>query len=492
MIRRNNLITPEHENLKPTSVVCYYPSTHPRADESNEAACKKGATLHNDLTATLARFASEIRYEDIPERVREHCKHLLLDALACALAGHSGEDTSRVSRFASQLAQSNESSVIGGGRLSLSGATMFNGFLITAVSMCDVYRPTATHLQPVIVSPALAIAERDDVTGRELLVALVSGFETAVRIAAGVDYTAFRKRGWHGPGTIGPFGAAAAVGRLRGFGADMMATAFGLAGSQSAGTFAAWGTPSVKFHQFRGALSGLMAALLAEQGFVATREFLTAPDGGFYPTYCGGSARDEATSALGSHWEMEQIALRPWPTSAASQGVVTALFDLIRRHDVTAERTERLRLYVSPACCAAYADRRTFSGKWEASASIHYTAAVTLCDRALWMEQFERYDDPKLQRFAKERIDLIGDAALTAEQARVEAHLQDGTVLSTTCTASKGTPENPMTRAEIEEKFRRAAAGRLGEAQVRLVLDAISGLEDQRSIQPLMRALSGS
>jgi 2-methylcitrate dehydratase PrpD len=446
--------------------------------------------MNDELTATLSRFASGLRYEDIPERVRDYCKDLLLDALACALAGHAGEDTSSVSRFVSQLAQSSESTVIGCGRLSLTGATMLNGFLITAVSMCDVYRPTATHLQPVIVPAALAIAERDAATGRDLLVSLVSGFETATRIAAGIDYEAFRKRGWHGPGTIGPFGAAAAVGRLRGFAPDTMATAFGLAGSQAAGTFAAWGTPSVKFHQFRGALSGLMAALLAEQGFVATREFLTASDGGFYETYCGSSARAAASSALGSHWEMEQIALRPWPTSAASQGVVTALFEVIRKHDLTAERTERLLVYVSPACHDAYASRRTFGGKWEASASIHYTASVVLHDRVLWMEQFERYDDPKLQQFAKERVELIGDATLRAEQARVEAHLKDGSVVTAQCNASKGTPGNPLTRGEIEEKLRRAAVGRLREPQVRLVLDAIARLEDQRSVRPLMEALS--
>jgi 2-methylcitrate dehydratase PrpD len=282
------------------------------------------------------------------------------------------------------------------------------------------------------------------------------------------------------------------VGRLRAFKADTMATAFGLAGSQAAGTFAAWGTPSVKFHQFRGALSGLIAALLAEQGFVATREFLTAADGGFYPTYCAGSAREAASARLGSHWEMQQIALRPWPTSAASQGIVTALFDLLRRQDVKAERVERLRLHVSPACHGAYANRRTFSGKWEASASIHFTAAAVLHDRALWMEQFERYGDPQLQRFAQERIELIGDPALHAEQARVEVLMKDGAVLGARCDASKGTPENPMTRADIEEKCRRAAAGRLGEAELRRVLDAIGHLEAQRSVKSLMEALRQS
>src|SRR6185295_3162736 len=204
--------------------------------------------------------------------------------------------------FAAALGQSRESSIIGGDRLTLAGATALNGFLITAVSMCDVYRPTATHLQPVIVPPALAIAERDGVCGRELLVALVSGFETTTRIGAGVDYARFRELGWHGPGVIGPFGAAAAVGHILGFGPDKMATAFGLAGSQAAGTFAAWGTASVKFHQFRGAVSGLMAALLAEQDFVATREFLTTPDGGFYSTYSGTGPTNAATAGLRERW----------------------------------------------------------------------------------------------------------------------------------------------------------------------------------------------
>ena len=98
--------------------------------------------MNEDLTQTFARFASELRCDDIPVDVRERCKDLLLDALACALAGYVGEDAPKVSRFAAALGQSEESSVIGGGRLSLTGATALNGFLITSVSLCDVYRPT--------------------------------------------------------------------------------------------------------------------------------------------------------------------------------------------------------------------------------------------------------------------------------------------------------------------------------------------------------------
>ena len=96
-------------------------------------------------TRILAEFAARLRFEDLPERSREHCKNLILDALACALAGHQGEETGQVRALASALAEGNESSVIGGGHLSLIGATLLNGYLITAVTMCDVHRATMTH-----------------------------------------------------------------------------------------------------------------------------------------------------------------------------------------------------------------------------------------------------------------------------------------------------------------------------------------------------------
>src|SRR5262249_37370953 len=152
----------------------------------------------------------------------------------------------QIAALAAALAQSRESSVIGGDRLSLAGATLLNGFLVTAVTMCDAHTSTMTHITPEVMPPALAIAERDNRNGHDLLVALIAGMETMTRIGIGTDYPAFRAKGWHGPGTLGPFGSAAAVGRLLGLDAETMAKAFGLAGSQSAGTFAAWATPTVK------------------------------------------------------------------------------------------------------------------------------------------------------------------------------------------------------------------------------------------------------
>src|SRR5205823_5823141 len=215
------------------------------------------------------------------------------------------------------------------------------------------------------------------------------------RVGVGADFLAFRARGWHGPGIFGPFGAAAAVGRLLRFDADTMARAFGLAGSQAAGTFAAWGTPTVKFHQCRGALSGLMAALLAEQKFVATREFLTAADGGLYHSYSNGGRPDAAIADLGSRWELEQIALRLWPAASSLQGMMTAMFDIMEKHDVDPDRVKKLRIGLSQPVFDLHGIFARYKGKFEALLSAHYVAAAILHDQELTLAQFEpeRYDD---------------------------------------------------------------------------------------------------
>jgi 2-methylcitrate dehydratase PrpD len=441
-----------------------------------------------EATQTLAHFASALRYEDIPPRVREHCKSLLLDALACAVAGRLGEETAQVAALASALAQGTESSVIGGAHLSLAGATLLNAYLVTAVTMCDVHRETMTHVTPEVMPPALLIAERDGLSGRALLIAIAAGCEVTTRVGVGTDYPTFRARGWHGPGIFGPFGAAAAVGSLQKFDAETMARAFGLAGSQAAGTFAAWGTPTVKFHQCRGALSGLMAALLAQQNFVATREFLTAKDGGLYTTYVDGGKAEAATAELGTRWELERIAMRLWPSATLIQGMNTALFDLIDKHKIDTAQIRKVCVGLGSQAFAMHGGFDTYKAKFEALLSAHYTAAVILHDRTLTLAQFEprRYDDPKLRAFAAKQVEVRAEPSVNGSQATVDIDMADGKTLSARCDHPLGAYENPVSRAQIEQKFRTYAAGFLPDAHIADVIAAVARLEDLGNVAQLM------
>ncbi len=451
-----------------------------------------GEATGADATGVLAQFAASLDAGDLPASVREHCKDLLLDALACALSGHQGEETHQLEALAGALAQSSEASVIAGGRLSLAGATLLNGYLITATTMCDVHRATMTHVTPEVIPPALAIADQDGNSGSDLLAAIAAGCEITTRIGIGLDYPEFRKRGWHGPGVLGPFGAAAAVGRLRGFDAETMARAFGLAGSQAAGTFAAWGTPTVKFHQCRGALSGLMAALLAEQQFVATREFLTAKDGGLFNTYANGGRLDLAIGDLGKRWELEQIALRLWPSASLMQGMNSALFEILAQHTIDPAVIKSVRVALSPMAFDMHGKLPRYKAKFEALISAHYTAAVILHDRALTLAEFEpaRYDDSRLRQFAEHRVVIQPDPSLTITQTAVEVEMTGGAVHKVRSEHPKGSFENPLTRKEVEDKFRVYAKGRLPASAVEDVIAAVNDLEHLPSVSALMDMLS--
>ena len=447
--------------------------------------------MTESTTEDLAGFAASIKYEDIPASAREYCKEILLDTVACAFAGHFGEETDQVARFAKSLAVSTESTVIGGDNLSLAGATLLNGYLITAVTMCDIHRSTLTHVTPEVVPPALLIAERDNMSGRDLLAALVGGFEVTTRVGVASDYPAVRKRGYHGPGVFGPFGAAAAVGRLRGLSAEAMARAFGLAGSQAGGTFAAWGTPTVKFHQCRGALSGLMAALLAEQDFLATREFLTAKDGGLFNTFSNGGHPEQVTAELGKRWEFEQIALRLWPSASSIQGMNTALFDALEERPFKLKDVKRAYIRLTPTVFNLHGKLSKYKAKFDALISAHYTAAVIIEDHALRLDQFTpaRYDDPALREASANLIDVQPDESLTDVQAVVEFELKDGTKLVKRCNSPRGSAENRLARAQIEDKMRTYAQKRIGKAAVERIIASIWALEDVGSVRDLMQMM---
>jgi 2-methylcitrate dehydratase PrpD len=441
-------------------------------------------------TADLARFIARLKYEQLPEAVRERVKDILLDTLASAIAGRRGDESPQIRALASTLGDSREATVIGGEPLSLAGATLLNGYLITAVTVCDVHRPTLCHTTPQVVPPALAIAERKGASGRALLVALAAGLETTVRVGLGTKYPAFRAKGWHSPGVIGPFGGAAATGKLLGLDAERQRNAFGLAGSQSAGTFAHWGTPTIKFHQSRGALSGLLAGLLAETGFLSSTEVLAHKDGGLFNAYSDGGQPEAVTSGLGERWELEQIALRLWPAASSIQTVISALFALIKAHDLKPARIASVRVGLSKTVYDMHGTL-AWNDKFKALLSTPYVTAIVLHDLRCWLDQFEpaRFKDPAVDAFARERVKVEIDPRVEGTGAAVEIRTTDGTVHSDRRPAPKGDPTDPLTRAEIEDKLRTASAGFLSADAVKRIIDLVSNLERLGDVRELLVAL---
>ena len=447
----------------------------------------------NTPTAILAEFVANLQYEQIPAVTRERVKDIILDAIASALAGTHGDEVKQIRGLATALGASHEASVFGGDKLSLTGATLLNGYLITAVTVCDVHRPTLYHTTPQVVSPALAIAERDGTSGKALLTAIAAGLETSVRVANGTNYVAFRARGWHSPGVVGPFGGAAAVGKLRGFNADTQLMAFGLAGSQSAGTFAHWGTPTIKFHQCRAALSGLMAGLLAEQGFLASKEILTHKDGGIYNAYSDGGKPEMVTADLGKQWALEQISLRLWPAASSVQSVITAMLALATAHDLKPANIAGVRVGLSQGVYDMHGTL-AWDDKFKALLSMPYITSVVLHDRACWLDQFEpaRVQDKAVDAFARERIQIFADPGIQGTAALVEIKTTTGVTHTDRRRVAKGDAADPLSRAEIQGKLRTAAKGVISSAAVERIIALVDGLERLDNVLGLLDAVRAS
>jgi 2-methylcitrate dehydratase PrpD len=235
-----------------------------------------------------------------------------------------------------------------------------------------------------------------------------------------------------------------------------------------------------------------MAALLAEQNFLATREFLTAKDGGLYNSYANGGKPEVALADLGKRWELMQIALRLWPSASSIQGMNTALFDLVEQNRIDPAQVKKLRIGLSKTVFDLHGGLAHYKGKFDALISAHYTAAVILHDQELTLRQFEaaRYDDPKLRRAAAEQVEIHPDPALSGVQTIVEIEGNDGSKLSARCEHPRGSAENPLSRAQIEKKFRTYAPARLGAADIETVIQAVDALEDLAAVRSLTKALS--
>jgi len=168
----------------------------------------------------------------------------------------------------------------------------------------------------------------------------------------------------------------------------------------------------------------------------------------------------------------------------------TAIFDLIERHKVDPAKVKKVRVALSQPAFDLHGKLAQYKGKFDALISGHYTAAVILHDQELTLAQFEpaRYDDPNMRRAAAEQIEIRADPALGEVQAVVEIDI-DGATFKARCDHPRGSPENPLSRAQIEDKFRTYADGVLSLAAIAGTIDAVNNLEKLGSVRKLMEML---
>lgn len=364
---------------------------------------------------------------------------------------------------------------------------MLNGYLTTARSICDMHQPTLCHVTPVVVPPVLALAEREDVDGATLLGALCAALETNVRVALGLDYSEFRSRGWHTPGVAGPVAGALGGARVLGFDSARSERAVGIAYSQAGGTFASFGTPTIKFHQARAAWAAVVSVLLEEEGFEGPSAVLTAQDGGMYGTFSNGGLPELAVERLGDDWKLMEVTVRLWPAAAALQSILTVVDE---EQLPPPEDIDSVVVSLPPANYEMNA-RMGWESTFEATLSARYVTAVALTSSRFWLDQLEfaSLRDQAIDDFARRRVRVVSDPQLPEGGAGVVVTTTSGSEHAAVREHPKGSPGHPATWSDVAGKLHKALSGRLSRKRGERIIETVATLESLRSTSELTELL---
>lgn len=264
----------------------------------------------------LADFICGLTFSDIPKDVVEKAKLLVLDTLGVALAAAREDFTRNVHDVARGMQGPAESSVWGRRkRLPMANAVLVNGTMAHGFDFDDMHRAASSHMSVVAIPTALAVAEKHRLSGKEVLGAIVAGYEVGARIGLAAQRKLL-SRGWHPTAVFGTFTAAAVASKLLGLDAPKTAAALGIAGSQTSG-LAQWieeGSWTKRMHPGWAAHSGILASLLAATGFGAPARIFEGIHG-LYRAFLreGNFDLSELTAELGRRWETRQICIKVYP-----------------------------------------------------------------------------------------------------------------------------------------------------------------------------------
>jgi 2-methylcitrate dehydratase PrpD len=446
-------------------------------------------------TRTLARFVAETTFADLPRRLVENLKITVLDTFGAALVGTRLPWAQRIVAMVKDLGGAPQASVIHyGWRTDVARAALANGVLIGAFE-CEPL--TGSHASGTVLPAAFAVCERERLDGVAFLTALALGFEVSARIArAAVGLETVR--GFHNPGTQGPFGAAAAVGKLYGFDAERLTEALGIAGSSSAGLleFAWSGGDTKRLHLGRASQLGLESALLARQGVRGPATVLEGRSG-YFNAFSTPPRLEKLVDGLGAEWAIEPPSLKSYATHVTQQAVVQAIQDLKRAHSLEPETITRVVITGAPRIMeerhAAREPHDVLGGQY----SLPFTAAVAL---TLDMSNPLVYDadavaDPIVRGLAR-RIELVpreaeshGTPGFWPAEIVIECGGQRHAVRTR---PHKGAPSNPFTWKEATEKFQRYTASMLDPAHAAAVVEAVDRLEGTPDVSDLARVVAGA
>ncbi|MDY0242008.1 MAG: MmgE/PrpD family protein [Rhodospirillaceae bacterium] len=392
--------------------------------------------MTTSMTRTLAEFVFALDYERLPAPVVDKVKTCVLDAIACACGGSDLPWSKAAVGMAAEHGGKAEASVwIDGGKTGFGYAALANAVMSHSIIQEDMHAETAAHFGSVVIPAAFALGEKLGRSGRDVIVAIVAGYEVMGRIGKAIVSPEFSRRGFRPSGMFGPFGAAAVGAKLWHLDRDQTVLAFGLAGNLASGVneWANAGTSDIFFHNGFAAHNGLMAAYLVQHGVTAPERIIEGKAG--LANAWSGDQGDSAWAMadLGKVFEMERVYHKPAPACAFTQETVQAAQKLVAQYDIAADQIDGITVSAYPmAKLYTGCDYPgPFTSLIQAQMSNQFAVASVIVHGDVNFRHYADFADERVRDIAR-KITVEIDSEATAlfperKQSKITVRMKDGT-----------------------------------------------------------------
>lgn len=456
----------------------------------------------------LASYVLGLKFTSLPEKVIGHTKLVLMDAIGCAIGSARLNKAWCMAALKMARAQGGaKQSTIWhfGDRVPSLNAAFVNGVFAHALDFSDDL--AGVQIGGIVPTTAFAIGEAVGASGKEIIVATVVGYDLAGRLAESMDSQGLYIMGLQPTAMLGGFAAAATAGKLLRLTPPQLTSAFGIVASYAGGTieFLKEGTDTKRMHPGKCGQSGALAAYLAKGGMTGPRTIFEG-DYGIFKAYSDNPNLPKLLEDLGKRFDVLDTSIKPLPMCDGNFAPLEAALAIVRDNGLALDEIESLSFRMIPSLIPYVIN---FQGETErkyrpiteldAQMSIPYTIAVGLLkDGKVRMEDFHprNYKNPKIQALA-DRIAAESAPDLSAGTPRrpitmpAEATLKtkSGRTFQKRIDRHKGDPRNPLSEAELIEKFGVCVKGSLSEAKKQRALGSILSLEKAKDMSKLMRCL---
>lgn len=447
--------------------------------------------MSDSTTRALCQFLADFTLADVPPAVVQKTKELFLDWFASALAGKGTAPVASIERFADMAGPADGPAQIFCSRRYTSPyfAALVNGAASHVVEQDDVHNGSVFHPAAVVFPAVMAVAQAENRSGAEVLVASIAGYEAGIRIGEFLGRSHYRI--FHTTATVGTLAAAVAVGKLWGFDAERMNQALGSAGTQAAGLweFLRDAADSKQLHTAKAAADGLMSAWLARDGFTGARNILNGAQG-----MAAGMSTDSdparLADRLGERWATAETSFKFFASCRHTHPAADALKVLMEREGVKWDEIEAVITHVHQGAIDVLGPVVNPQTVHQAKFSMGTVLGLVAVHGHAGLREFDQYalEDERVADF-RNRVSMTLDAEIDAAYpkdwiGRVEVHTKDGRTLHARVDVPKGDPGNSLSKEELEAKALELArfSNSASDAEMQALFQRAWTLEEQADV----------